>query len=118
MADWVLETTENDVAAALHALCNASEEPRIVEAAYHPEPSLDLFVLHISDGRRLVLPRENLQALAGSTPEQAARFVVGPHGTDIWWPSLDQGHYLPNLLEGRSGTEQWMAALKRQPIAA
>jgi hypothetical protein len=113
-----METTEAEIAAALDAARAAPEEPRIVEASYHPDPDLDLFVLKISDGRRLVLPRENLQALVGATAEQAADFVVGPHGTDIWWPQVDAGHYLPNLLEGRFGSEAWMEKLQRRGVAA
>jgi hypothetical protein len=116
VADWVLTTTDEEIDAALERARNAPPEPTIVEATYHRE--LDLFVLKISDGRRLVFPRENLQALKGSTPEQAAAFVVGPFGTDIWWPSLDEGHYLPNMLEGRTGNDAWMERLQRREVAA
>ena len=110
--------TDREIDAALEDARNAPDEPRIVEAAYHAERGLDLFVLRISDGRRLVLPREELQALAGSTPEQAADFVVGQYGTDIWWPQLDEGHYLPNLLQHRYGNDRWMEALQRRGVAA
>ena len=111
-------TTDEEIDAAIERAKLIADEPRIVEAVYHPERELDLFVLKISDGRRLVLPRENLQALKGSTPEQAADFVVGQYGTDIWWPQLDEGHYLPNLLEHRYGNDQWMEALQRRGVAA
>ena len=110
--------TDQEIDAALQAARNAPDEPRIVDAVYRSEPELDLFVLKISDGRRLVLPRENLQALKGSTPEQAAEFVVGQYGTDIWWPQLDEGHYLPNLLEHRYGNDRWMEALQQRGVAA
>jgi Protein of unknown function (DUF2442) len=108
-------TTDEQIDAALDR-AKLYNPPRIVEAAY--ERGLDLFVLKLNDGRRLVYPRENLQALAGSTPEQAADFVVGRHGTDIWWPQLDEGHYLPNMLEGRTGNEKWMEKLQRRGVAA
>ena len=109
-------TTDEQIDAALERARNAPPRPRIVEASY--ERGLDLFVLKISDGRRLVFPRENLQALAGSTPEQAADFVIGPNGTDIWWPQVDEGHYLPNMLEGRTGNDKWMERLHRRGVAA
>jgi hypothetical protein len=118
MAHYKLTTTDEEIDAALEAARNAPPEPRIVEATYHAERGLDLFVLKISDGRRLVLPREELQALKGSTPEQAADFVVGQYGTDIWWPQLDEGHYLPNLLEHRYGNDRWMESLQRRGVAA
>ena len=111
MAEWSLETTDVEIDAALERARTAPAEHKITEATYHRE--LDLFVLKISDGRRLVFPRENLQALYGSIPEQAARFEVGPLGTNIWWPELDEGHYLPNLLEGRTGGTRWMNLLRR-----
>ena len=109
-------TTDEQIDAAIERAKRLKDEPRIVEAVY--ERGLDLFVLKLSDGRRLVYPRENLQALYGSTPEQAADFVVGRYGTDIWWPQLDEGHYLPNMLEGRTGNEKWMEKLQRREVAA
>ena len=108
-------TTDEQIDAALERAKHYNP-PTILEATY--ERGLDLFVLKISDGRRLVFPRENLQALAGSTPEQAADFVIGPHGTDIWWPQVDEGHYLPNMLEGRTGNDKWMERLHRKGVAA
>ena len=80
--------------------------PRIVEAVFHAEPELDLFVLKLDDGRRIVLPREELSELKGATQEQAADFRVGRYGRDIWWPQVDDGIYLPNLLEEKYGAGQ------------
>ena len=118
MAEWVLETTDEDIDAALYRAREQGELPRIVEATYRPERELDLFVLKISDGRRLVIPREDLQALAGSTPEQAADFTTEPLGSHIWWPHLDKGHHISALLEHRYGTKQWMAGLEQRGVAA
>ena len=66
-----------------------------------------------SDGRLL-----NLRSFPGSMPEHVAGFVLGPHGTDIWWPQVDEGHYLPNMLEGRTGNDKWMERLHRKGVAA
>ncbi len=96
-----VKTTMEEIDAAIARAQLEPEGPTVLSVEYHAEPSLDLFILKISDGRRIVLPREDLQALQGSTPEQAADFVIGPFGTDVWWPQLDEGIYLPNLLEGR-----------------
>jgi hypothetical protein len=92
--------------------------PRIVEATYHPEPNLDLFVLKISDGRRLVIPREYIQPLATATPEQAAEFTTAPLGSHIWWPKLDDGLHISGLLEHRYGNDKWMARLEGREVAA
>ena len=118
MAEWVLETTEQEIDAALERARTKGEFPRIVEATYHSEPDLDLFVLKISDGRRLVIPREYIQPLAGATSEQAAEFTTAPLGSHIWWPKLDDGLHISGLLEHRYGNSQWMARLERRDVAA
>ncbi len=91
-------------------------EPTIVEATYRPEPGLDLFVVKISDGRRLVIPREDIQALKGTTPEQAAEFTTEP--AHLWWPKLDQGLSLEGMLVHWYGNERWMQSPERRGVAA
>ena len=91
-------TTDEAIDRALEQAREFESEPRIVQAIYHAEPDLDLLILKLTDGRRLVYPREELPELREATPEQAASFVVGQHGRDVWWPLLDDGIYLPNLL--------------------
>ena len=111
-------TTDEEIERALEYARNAPEEPRIVEATYHPGRGLDLYVLTISDGRRLVLPREDLQFVAGATPEEAADFTIEPGGVHLWWPRLDEGFRLGGLLEGLTGSESWMKSLQRRGVAA
>jgi hypothetical protein len=113
-----LETTDEELDAAIAQSRAQGELPRIVEATYYPEPNLDLFVLKISDGRRLVIPRESIQPLAGTTPEEAAEFTTAPLGSHLWWPKLDAGLHLSGLLEHRYGNSQWMARLERREVAA
>jgi hypothetical protein len=103
-------TTDEEIDAAIEQAKQYENEPRIVEAVFRPEPELDLLMLRLNDGRRLVLPREELPELKNATPEQAANLVVGRHGRHVWWPQLDDGIYLPNLLEERSGTGRGVAA--------
>ncbi len=103
MADWVLTTTDEEIDAALEAARNAPPEVTILEAAYRPEPGLEFLMLKLSDGRRLLIPREELGELKNATVEQATDLQIGPHGVDIWWPQLDDGLYLPDFLEHRWG---------------
>jgi hypothetical protein len=42
--------------------------------------------------------------------EQATELFIVPSGTGVWWPQLDDGIYLPNLLEERSGSGRSVAA--------
>ena len=69
-------------------------------------------------GRTITLQVDQRWAAAGATQEQAADFVVGPHRTDLWWPSVDEGHYLPSLVDGRFGTAKWIERLQRRGVAA
>jgi hypothetical protein len=103
MADWVLTTTDAEIEAALEEARNAPPEVTILEAAYRGEPGLEFLMLKLSDGRRLLIPREELGELKNATVEQAVDLQIGPHGVDIWWPQLDDGLYLPDFLEHRWG---------------
>ena len=107
-----------EVDAALERARNEPEDnsPRIVDASYHRD--LDLFVLKVSNGQRLVFPREDLQFVADATPEQAADFAVHSDGAFLWWAQLDEGFRLEGLLEGRTGNKKWMERLQRRAVAA
>ncbi len=101
-------TTDEEIDEAIERAKLLVDEPRIVEAAYHPEPGLEFLMMKLSDGRRLLVPREELGELKHATAEQARDLQIGPHGVDIWWPQLDDGLYLPDFLEYRwvkAGTE-------------
>jgi hypothetical protein len=107
-------TTDEMIDQALEEARNAPEEPTIVAAAYHPEPGLEFLMLQLSDGRRLLIPREELSELKNATPEQAADLFIGPNGFDIWWPQIDDGLYLSDFLQYR-----WHSAVPEQePVAA
>ena len=77
------------------------DEPRILQAMYRAEPGLDFLMLRLSDGRRLLVPREDLPELEGATTEQVTDLLIGPNGVDIWWPQIDDGLYLPDFLVSR-----------------
>jgi len=109
-------TLDEEVDAALEQARHGQEPLRIVQAKYHK--ALDLFELRISNGRRLVFAREDLQPLRGTSTDQAADFTTKPHGRHIWWPKLDDGLSLSGLLEGRTGNEKWMETLRQLEVAA
>jgi hypothetical protein len=103
MAERVMTTTEEEIDAALEQAKGMADEPLIAEAAYHPEPGLEFLMLKLTDGRRLLIPREELSELKDATPEQASDLFVVPTGSAVWWPQLDDGLYLPDFLEHRWG---------------
>jgi len=91
------------------------KEPRVVAAEYNAQ--LDVVVVHLDAGRRLVIPREELQGLQDATDVQLAQIEIFA-GLSLAWPQLDVDHYLPHLLERRYGSDQWMKALERRGVAA
>jgi hypothetical protein len=99
-------TTDEEIDEAIEQAKAFDGFPRIVEAAYRAEPGLEFLMLKLSDGRRLLIPREELSELQNSTPDQAAELRVGPNGLDVYWPQLDDGLYLPDFLEYRWGKEK------------
>ncbi len=97
--------SDEDIDAALEAARSMPEQTRIVEAAYRPGPGLDFLMLKLSDGRRLLIPREELPELRNASVEQATDIVIVPTGSAVWWPRLDDGLNLPDFLEHRWGRE-------------
>jgi hypothetical protein len=97
---------EEEVDAALEAAADVRKEPLIESAAYFAEPAMEFLMLRLDDGRRLLVPREELGELKNATAEQAEDVIVVPSGTGVWWPKLDDGLYLPDFLEYRWGKRQ------------
>jgi hypothetical protein len=108
-------TTEADIEAAYERARNSPPLARALSASY--DRNLDVIILHIDSGRRLVIPREDLQGLENATEEQISHIEVFA-GVDIAWPQLDLDHYLPALMEGIYGSDKWMESLKHRSIAA
>jgi hypothetical protein len=98
-------TTDEEIDAAIERSKAFAACPRIVEAAYRAEPGLEFLMLKLSDGRRLLIPHEELGELTNATPEQASDLFIVPTGTAVWWPQLDDGLNLPDFLERRWGKE-------------
>ena len=73
-------TTDEEIDAAIEQAKEFASFPRIVEAAYRGEPGLEFLMLKLSDGRRLLIPREELGELKNATLEQATE----PTGWAAW----------------------------------
>jgi hypothetical protein len=108
-------TTDAAIDAALDRAKEFDKEPRVTAAEY--SRPLDVIVLHLDTGRRVVIPREELQGLEDATEAQLAEIEIFA-GLSLAWPQLDVDHYLPHLLEHRYGNDRWMEALQRRGVAA
>jgi hypothetical protein len=106
-------TTDAEIDRALLRAGAPEGEPRVVSVEYRPGAGLDLLILKLSDGRREIIPREDLQGLENATREQVARVEILGKGTGLHWPELNVDHYVPGLLKHIYGTKRWMAEIGR-----
>jgi hypothetical protein len=106
-----IATTDSEIDRAIMRARKLRDAPRVAQVEYKSGPGLDLFVLKLSDGRRHVIPREDLQGLQSATKEQIARVEILGSGTGLHWPSLDVDLYVPDLLRGVYGNRHWMAKI-------
>jgi hypothetical protein len=106
-------TTDAQIDRAIQRARNLQKEPRVTDVEYRPGPGLDLFILKLSDGRRHLIAREDLQGLHSATSEQRARVEILGNGTGLRWPALDVEHYVPGLLRRVYGSKVWMAKIGR-----
>ena len=115
MSEWTVDITEEDIDAALEDAKSLPDRARALSAEYNR--ALDLIILKISNGQRLVIPREQLQGLEDATEAQLSDIEITT-GVNIGWRKLDVDHYLPYLLEGRYSTEHWRRVREKQTVAA
>ena len=106
-------TTDAEIDRAIELAKGLQNEPRVTAVEYRTGPGLDLLVLKLNDGHRLLVPREDLQGLQSATKEQIARVEILGNGTGLHWPALDLDHYVPSLLRHVYGTKRWMAEIGR-----
>jgi Protein of unknown function (DUF2442) len=109
-----ITTTDAEIDRAIARAGHVWNETAVKKVEYKPGPGLDLLILKLSDGRRQVLPREDLQGLQGATKEQIANVEIVGRGTGLHWPELDADLYVPALLKGIYGNRQWMAKIGRR----
>jgi hypothetical protein len=102
-------TTDEEIDQAIARTATLPEEPRAVSIDYRS--GLDLFILMLSNGERLVLQRELLEGLQSATRRQLMNVEITPQGTGLHWPDLDADLYVPNLRRHIYGTKQWMSQI-------
>lgn len=107
-------TTDAEIDRAIKRAKRLREEPLVTSVEYRPGAGLDLLILKLSDGRRHMIPREDLQGLQSATREQIAHVEILGGGTGLHWPDLDADLYVPALLRGIYGSKKWMAEIGRK----
>jgi hypothetical protein len=102
-------TTDAEIDAALERAKLLEGEPLAQTSKYVPR--LKLLIVELSNGRRLVLPIEDLQGLENATAKQLQNIEILGRGTGINFPDIDVAFYVPSLIEGVYGNRRWMARL-------
>ena len=103
-------TTDYESDAALEQAKKFDSFPRIAEAAYRADAGGECLMLRLSNGRRMLIPKEMLGELRNATHAQSQDLKVVMQGLAVWWPQIDDGLYLPDFLEHRWGKEYPQAA--------
>jgi hypothetical protein len=103
-------TTDAEIDSAIRAA--GRDEVVAIGAKYNK--ALDVMVLELSNGRRAVFPREDLQGLKNATAKQVAGVEIVGRGTGLHWEEIDVDLYVPALLQGITGSRVWMAEIGRR----
>ncbi|MGO9337671.1 MAG: DUF2442 domain-containing protein [Terracidiphilus sp.] len=112
MAEHRVATTDSEIESALERTKTNGGDP-LAKTVEHVT-DLNLLIVGLSNGRRLVLPIEDLQGLSAATHEQLQNYELLGHGTGISFPELDVDLYVPALIEGVYGNRRWMAQLGKK----
>jgi len=116
MAKHGVVTTDANIDAALRQAKIHDSEP-VAQTVEHV-PGLNLLIVGLSNGRRLVLPVEEVQGLEKANHEQIKNHELLGRGTGIHFSELDVDLYVPALIEGVYGNRRWMAQLGKKGGAA
>ena len=81
-------------------------------------PSTDLLLIVLRTGRRIAIPREDLQGLAGEKKAAVADVEIVGSGSALHWPQLDIDFSVVGLAEGHYGNERWMRNLGAKGLSA
>jgi hypothetical protein len=111
MAKHKVVTTDAEMNRALER-ARTLRQSLVVNAAYNPD--LNLLLLQLGDGRRRAIPVEDVEGLQDATAAQLSAIEILGNGTGLHWPKLDVDLYVPALLQGITGTKQWMTELGRK----
>jgi hypothetical protein len=112
MAEHKVVTTDAEIETALERAKLHDGDPRAQTVEHIP--ALKLLIVGLSNGRRLILPIEDLQGLGSATHKQIQNYELLGRGTGISFPDLDVDLYVPALIEGVYGNRRWMAQLGKK----
>ena len=99
--------TDDDIRQAEARMAVERDHAHAIAARYDRRTNRVIVSLH--SGLELAIPPHLVEGLADATPEALAEIEISPSGLGLHWPQLDADVYVPALLEGQFGSQQWMA---------
>ncbi len=105
-------TTDAEIDAAIERAKLLDSEPLAKTVQY--VPSHKLLIVLLTNGRRLMIPVEDVQGLEKATHRQLKNYELHGRGSDISFPEIDVDIYVPALIEGVYGNRRWMAELGKR----
>lgn len=76
-------------------------------------PRAQALRIELGSGVCIEVPASMIEVLADAAPRQRAALELAESGYAIWWPLLDEGVTVPNLVAGTLGSRAWMRELGR-----
>jgi hypothetical protein len=102
-------TTDAEIHAAIKRAKAHDSDPLARTVKYVADH--DLLMIGLSDGRRLILPLEDLPELKGLTKKQFENYELLGRGIAIHFPDIDVALPINGILDGTYGHRRWMAEM-------
>jgi hypothetical protein len=96
------------LAATRRAKRMQANNPRAIAAYYNKQANR--VVISLSTKVEVMFNPSDVQGLENASPSQLKQIEITPSGFGLYFPDLDEGINVPNLLEGFLGSRKWMAA--------
>ncbi len=111
-----VRTTSQEIDEALKRAALEPAAPTARAVQYHAPT--EMLIMTMSSGRRMAIPREEIQVLKTAARSKVAQVEIENFGTALHWPQLDLDLSVEGLLRGVTGTKQWMRELAWQRAQA
>ena len=85
-----------------------ANNPRAIAAHYNRKAKR--IVISLSTKVEVMFNPSDVQGLENAKPSQLEEIEITPSGFGLYFPELDEGINVLNLLEGTMGSRKWMAA--------
>ena len=96
------------LAATRRAKLMQANNPRAIAARYSKK--MNRIIISLSTKVEVMFNPSDVQGLENAKPSQLEEIEITPSGFGLYFPELDEGINVLNLLEGTMGSRKWMAA--------